>query len=355
MKYPVLTFAVSLIVSLAAQPGWAQAPTLEKMDIVQRSMPDGPVALVNGKPISREDFLFLYTSQLARMHFASGGKKLNDTVRISAGISTLAELVQRELLCQLCDHRKLKVSQADVQKAYDEQLELLKKEFTANGEKPTEEEILQRSGQSRDGAFEDIHKSLLVAKASAHLAKEKGLQVSDEEAREFFDNNKSRFQRPGMLHLKQIFIRADGTEGSWEKAEKAIKKAQARFTVGESFAGVAKSMSDGQDAEEGGDMKMRPTQAIPPIYVEKANTMKIGETSQPFKSEQGWHIIRLVAKKGASDISFEDAREFIKARLMQAKTAAAVEEYCQPIIANEDRVQIFLQLRPPVEATASRK
>ncbi len=355
MKHLNFTCAMIAVAVFALQPSWTQAPTLEKMDIVQRSMPDGPVALVDGKPITRDDFLFLYKSQLARMHFASGGKALNDRIRVTAGISTLSELVQREILSQLSTRRNLDVSQSDVKKAYDTQLELLIKEFTVDGKIPTEEDILSRSGQSRNGALEDMHKSLLVKKASEALAESKGLSVSTEEAREFFDNNKDRFQRPGMLHLKQIFVRADDTEGSWERAEKAIKKAQARFTVGESFAGIAKSMSDGQDAEQGGDMEMRPTHMIPPIYVEKAGTMKVGETSEPFKSDQGWHIIRLLGSEGASDIPFEDAQEFIKTRLMQVKTAAAVEEYCQPILIDENRVQIFLQLRTPKEKTADRK
>lgn len=349
-------FAVVAALSLGL-PAWSQAPQLEKMDAVQRALPDGPVALVDGSPITKDDFLFLYTSQLARMHLASGGKGLPEDVRVKAGIGTLAELVQREILSQYGDRHQIKVSQSEVNKAYQEQLELLIREFTIDGKVPNESEILARSGQSREDAIEDMHQSLLVEKASRKLAEEKGLQITDAEAREFYDKNKDRFQRPGMIHLHQIFARAAGEEkaadDSWAQAEEAIKKAQGRLQVGETFAGIAKSMSDGRDAQNGGDMGMRPVQAIPPIYVEKSQSLEVGETSAPFKSDQGWHIIRLEAREGAENVSFEEARDWIKERLMEVKVAAAVEEYCEPILEDPDRVEIFLKLRVPESTRAA--
>ena len=355
MKSPIVALMTAAAVTLVALSGSAQAPPLEKMDNVQRALPDGPVALVDDKPVTKDDFLFLYRSQLARIRLSTGGKSIDDATRVKAGIGTLAELIQREILSQLGTRRKLKVSSSEVQKAYDDQLAILIREFTDGENAPTEQDILNRSGQTRESALEDMYKSLLIEKASNALAEDKGLKVSKEEVREFYEKNKARFQRPGMLHLKQIFIRADnGKAGddTWKKAEEAIKKAEARFQVGESFEGVAKSMSDGRDKEQGGDMGMRPTQTIPPIYVEKAGTMEVGATSEPFKSDQGWHIVRLVAREGAADIPMDEATEFIKSRLMQVKVAAAVEEYCRPILTDESRVQIFLQLRPIEEAPA---
>jgi foldase protein PrsA len=359
MKHLTLYFVGAAIALFTLANAGAQAPSLEKMDTVQRALPDGPVALVDGKPVSKEDFLFLYRSQLARAALALGEKDPSDEVRIKAGIGTLAELIQREILSQFGTRRKVKVSQSEVQAAYDEQLKILVEEFSIEGKSPTEQDILKKSGQTRDGALQDIHKAILVEKASEALANDKKLQITSAEARDFFDKNKERFQRPGLLHLKQIFVRAQqgkrDDDAEWTKAEKAIKKAQARFQVGESFEGVAKSMSDGRDAEQGGDMGMRPTQSIPPIYVEKAGSMEIGQTSEPFKSDQGWHIIRLEGREGASDVPFEEAEEWIKDRLLMVKTAAAVEEYCQPILGDQKRVQIFLQLHVPERQTANRE
>jgi len=353
MKYPILAtaFLMGLLPSMHAAQ--AQAPPLASMDVVQRAMPDGPVALVDGKPIGREDFLFLYKSNLARVHLGSGGQAITDDFRVKAGITTLAELIQREILSQLGSRRKIQVSQGEIQKAYDAQLEHLIEEFTIDGKAPTEAEILSRSGQTRERAMEDMYQALLVERAGRALMEEKGYTVTDKDAREFFESNKGRFQQPGMLHLQQIFVRAGEGANGWAMAEDAIKKAQARFKVGESFEGVARSVSQGRDAKEGGDMGMRPVQAIPPVYVEMAGSMEVGATSEPFKSDQGWHIIRLIAREGESDVPFDEAKDWIKDRLTQVRIAAAVEEFCQPILQDQERVQIFLQLRVPEERAAS--
>jgi parvulin-like peptidyl-prolyl isomerase len=338
----------------------AQAPDLSGMDTVQRALPDGPVALVDGKPVTRADFMFLYQSQLARMDFASGGKDIPDDVRVKAGISSLAELVQREIVSQFGERRNLKVSQAEIDEAYAKQMQLLIKEFTTPEHTPNEAEILQRSGQSKEEALRDIYKALMVEKATKVLAEEKKLVITDKEAKEFYDKHTERFQRPDTIHLKQIYAKpgenpATADEKAWAAAEKKIKDAEARFKVGESFEGVAKAVSDGKDRENGGDMGPRPAQALPPVYVEMAKTMKIGDTTPPFKSEFGWHIIRLVAREGEANVPFEEAKDFIKGRLILVKQVAVVEEYCQPIMADEERVQIFLQLRMPQESTAAPK
>lgn len=338
----------------------AQAPDLSAMDTVQRALPDGPVALVDGKPVTREDFMFLYQSQLARMEFASNGKEITDDMRVKAGINTVAELIQREIVSQYGERKQLKVTQAEIDDAYAKQMKLLIKEFTAPTHTPTEAEILERSGQSKEDAMRDIFKALMVEKATKALAEEKKVEVTDKEAREFYDRNTERFQRPDTIHLKQIYARpgenpATADEKAWAAAEKKIMDAEARFKVGESFEGVAKAVSDGKDKDNGGDMGPRPAQALPPVYVEKAKTMEIGDTTPPFKSEHGWHILRLVAREGSANVPFEEAMEFIKNRLILVKRDAAVGEYCQPIMSDEERVQIFLQLRAPEEKAPAEK
>lgn len=346
-------FFLLLAATLMAVPAVAQAPNLERMDIVQKALPDGPIALVDGEPVNRGDFLFLYHSQCMTM--AARGKKLDDETRVKAGITTLAELVQREILSQLAERRKLTVPQAEVDAAYKRQMETLIERFTIDGNTPDEKEILERSGQTKEDAMTDIRKALLVDKASDVLAKEKNLTVTDAEVRQFYEKYRERFRRPGMLHLKQIYARpgtdpATATEKDWAEAEKKIKKAEARFKVGDTFEGIAKSTSDGKDREMGGDMGARSAAELPPVYVERSTTMKEGEISPAFKSEYGWHIIQLVARESAEDVTFETAKAGIERQLWDLKKLAAVDDYCKPIMGDEERVQIFLELQIPEDA-----
>jgi len=345
------------VLGLAAT-SFAQAPNLERMDIVQEALPDGPVALVDGEPVSRGDFLFLYQSQCVAL--ASRGKKLDDETRVKAGITTLAELVQREILSQLGERRKLSIPQADVEAAYAKQMKTLIERFTSETNTPTEAEILERSGQTKEDAMADIRKALMVDKASDALAADKNIKVTDEEVRAFYDKYKERFSRPGMLHIKQIYARpgtdpASAKDKDWAEAEKKIKNAEARFKVGDTFEAIAKSVSDGKDREQGGDMGPRSVSDLPPVYVEKSRSMKEGETTPAFKSEYGWHIIRLIKRESETEIPFEKAKEGIRRQFWDGRKLAVVDEYCRPIMGDDERVQIFLNLDVPEEAAADAK
>ncbi|MDP7640673.1 MAG: hypothetical protein QGG73_13345, partial [Candidatus Hydrogenedentes bacterium] len=56
--------AAFVLVSAAVS---AQAPDLTKMDVVLRSVPDGPIARVNGVSITATVFIKLYSDRLAKI------------------------------------------------------------------------------------------------------------------------------------------------------------------------------------------------------------------------------------------------------------------------------------------------
>ncbi|HIJ74078.1 MAG TPA: hypothetical protein HPP83_08245, partial [Candidatus Hydrogenedentes bacterium] len=56
---------VAIAALLYAKAASGQAPDLANMDLVQKSVPDGPVAKVNGVNIGAEEFKALYKGEIA--------------------------------------------------------------------------------------------------------------------------------------------------------------------------------------------------------------------------------------------------------------------------------------------------
>ena len=112
-------FASLVIVGCSA---YGDAPPLDKMDLVQRSIPDGPVALVDGSPVTRDDFMYLYTTQLSRLARRSRGDEIPDSVRVKIGLRCLGELIEREILFQEAERRGLTVTDAELEAAYDKKM-----------------------------------------------------------------------------------------------------------------------------------------------------------------------------------------------------------------------------------------
>ncbi len=336
----------------------AQAPNLGQLDVVEQTVPDGPVAFVEGTPVSREDYLFLYQTNLAMAAMQIGPKNVNDEVRVRAGVRCLAELAQREILWHEARRRGIKVGDAEVSEEYQKRLKMLQEQMTEEGKpSPGEADILARSGLSRGQTMDNVRKVLLVSRVSEAIAKEKGAQVSDAEVEQFYRERPELFERPGGLHLKQIYTRPKPpvNDASWEAARKAMEKAVARIQTGESFEAVVKSMSDAPDRERGGDMGPIPAEQLPPFYVEAAGKLQAGGMSDILKSEHGYHVIKLVSKEAAGTVTLAEARERIREVLLENKQEEILEAFCQPILQDAERVKIYLKLDRKLDEILSKE
>lgn len=339
-----LALAASWAVSAGAQP-----PDLSKMDIVERSLPDGPVALVDGKGVSRGDFLFLYRTELLAMAEHGHVEKLPDKARVMAGLVSLRKLLEREILYQEALNRKLSISDTEVDAAYRSRLDSLKKEMTGpDGVAPDEAQVLEKARQTREEALASVRKTMLVDKISESITAAKKNPVKEDEIRKFYDNRADLFKRPGTVHLLQIFVKPgpspkDATEAGWEKARKTMDKALARIRAGESFETVAKEVSEAPDRERGGDMGPMPEAALPSFFVEAVRPMQPGAMSDIIRSDLGLHLIKLVGREAGGEIAFDQAKDRITALLNNVKNEEIVSGFCQSVL-DQGRVQIFLQL-----------
>lgn len=83
------------------------------------------------------------------------------------------------------------------------------------------------------------------------------------------------------------------------RGEQALKRARA----GENFAELSAAFSDAPDALKGGDLGFRPLDRMPALYAEAAGRLKNGEVSDLLRSSAGFHIVKLIGKRGGSNNS----------------------------------------------------
>lgn len=81
------------------------------------------------------------------------------------------------------------------------------------------------------------------------------------------------------------------------RAEQALKRAR----QGENFAELTAAFSDAPDALQGGGLGWRPLDRLPTLYAEAAGRLKPGEVSDLLRSPAGFHIVKLVAKRGSTE------------------------------------------------------
>ncbi len=104
------------------------------------------------------------------------------------------------------------------------------------------------------------------------------------------------------IQLAHILLRAPESASPEQlqklrlRGEQAVKRAKA----GENFAQLTATFSDAPDALQGGNLGWRPLERLPQIYAEAAARMKPGDVSDLLRSSAGFHIIKLVGKRGGS-------------------------------------------------------
>lgn len=353
MRFSFFVIAGTLLATIAG----AQAPSLGKMDVVERSVPAGPVAMLNGESISREQFLLLYHQQIIQIGRAQGSAP-DDRTRVMAGLNTLGELLRRTFLLQEAQRRGIQVDHATAEKELENQLTGIQKQLKEReGKAISTDEILQTGGQTRTQALEEMREALLIEKMHNVLIRELGVTVGDDEVKKFFDDNPRLFSRPGGMKFRQIFIypRPDSKtadEAAWAEAEKKINKALARIRAGESFTKVANDMSESTTGKPMVDVGPVPSDTLPVFFQDPAATLKPNGISDIIKSEHGYHLMQLVEKTTDDTVSLEKATPNIRELLLAQKGKEAVVEYCQPKLEASENLQIYLDLEKALAGSA---
>lgn len=107
---------------------------------------------------------------------------------------------------------------------------------------------------------------------------------------------------PEEYQLVHILLRApeSATPEQLQKLRQRGEQALKRARADENFAQLAASFSDAPDALQGGDLGWRPLERLPGLYAEAAARLQPGEISELLRSSAGFHILKLVAKRGGS-------------------------------------------------------
>ena len=158
---------------------------------------------------------------------------------------------------------------------------------------------LERDGVSFDGWREQIREEMLLARLREREVDDR-VQVSDTELDLFLEQMKARPEAT-EYNLAHILVRVPD-QASPERIEAArgrAEKALAALRSGTDFATVAASFSDAPDALQGGALGWRNEARLPEIFSAALAKLQPGEVSPVLRSPAGFHVVKLIARRGA--------------------------------------------------------
>ncbi|MCP5202405.1 MAG: peptidylprolyl isomerase [Gammaproteobacteria bacterium] len=214
----------------------------------------------------------------------------------------MERLVLEKIQLQIADRSGIEVEDAALDRAVSDIAERNKLSIDQF------KEILASEGYEFDRFREQIRQEILIAKVRREEV-DKRISVSDSEIDNFLRNEEGG-EDTLEYHLNHILI-AVPSGSSDEEIRAARDKAEqtlARLESGEDFESVAISVSDGQQALEGGDLGWRKGGEIPSLFADPVSNMKVGDVSSIITSPSGFHIVKLVDKRAGDKIMVEQFR-----------------------------------------------
>lgn len=150
-------------------------------------------------------------------------------------------------------------------------------------------------------------------------------QVTEEEMKAAYDEEAAKLQQTERVRARHILV---GTE-------KEAQDILGRLSKGEKFEDLAKQFSLDGSKDYGGDLGYFTQPEMVPEFSKATFALKTGETSNPVKTDFGWHIIRLEDRKQGAAQPFDQVKSAIRNVLLRKKVGEAMA-----VIRSASKVEI---------------
>jgi parvulin-like peptidyl-prolyl isomerase len=192
-----------------------------------------------------------------------------------------------------------------------------------------------------DVAFraQQAHDAAIAGSYLASLAAPPADYPSDAEVDAAYEAQKSRLMLPRQYHLAQIFVALPenapaAAEADAKKRLASIHQLLARPHA--DFAAIAQHESDDKtSAAAGGDLGWLPEDRLRSPLREAVAGMQEDAVSEPLRTADGWHLIRLLGTKPAAPAPLADVRAQLVQALRQQRIAATEQKLIDDMLRRQ--------------------
>ncbi|NOQ81991.1 MAG: parvulin peptidyl-prolyl isomerase [Methylophaga sp.] len=138
----------------------------------------------------------------------------------------------------------------------------------------------------------------------------KSVDVEESDLQAFYVDNQDQFVGPQQRKTSHILI-----EGDEDSALETLEKVKTRLEQGEEFSVLAMELSqDVGSAKQGGDLGYFQRGVMDANFEKAAFSMsKVGDVSEPIKTEFGYHLIKVTGIKESQGKSFAESKAEVEA------------------------------------------
>jgi peptidyl-prolyl cis-trans isomerase C len=266
--------------------------------------------------------------------------------------------LSRQFGGRMSPEQMAQMQDALVQQARDNLISriLLEQKIKEDGIQVAPEEIAERMDEVRAsvGSEEDLESRLammgmtvemLEKEMETGLAVEKLIdkyapteEVTDADARAYYDEHPERFTQPERVRASHILIKTepDDTEATKAQARQEAEDILAQLNQGADFAELARAHSACPSSQKGGDLGFFQRGQMVKPFEDAAFAMNVGQISGIVETQFGYHIIKVTDREEGRTVPFEEAKANIEVMLDGQRKQEAMKAYTDELRAAAD-------------------
>ena len=306
-----LLAAFAILCAALCYPGFAAAQRISLVDRI--------VAVVNSEVVTNSELL-------ERVLVAERQMKQRNTPVPEPRLlerQVLERLILEKAQLQMAKETGLRVDEVQLDRTLARIAENNKMTLSAF------RQTLERDGIQFERFRDEIRSEIMVTRLREREVEDK-IQISDSEIDLYIAENEGPGASLGDVeyNIAHVLIRLpeqatpDSIQAARGRAEKVIAEANA----GSDFAKLAASYSDAPDALAGGQMGWRSHDRLPELFSGALKDLRPGGLSQVLRSPAGFHVLKLVERRGGAGALVGAPVRQTRARHILVKTSEVVSE-----------------------------
>jgi peptidyl-prolyl cis-trans isomerase SurA len=303
-----------------------KASALDTENHVERT--DGIAARVNEEVILLSDVEDAAPDVFSRIRSqvpeSDVGSHMQDARRV-----VLNRLIERRLLEQEAEKRKVRITDEELQLSLDNLIQ--QRGLTLEGFYIE----LAREKKSIEQFKEKLRNELMVYRL-LDVEINRHIHITDEQCAAYYQEHREDYVTPGEgIHIQQIVMitRGDRPEEKEEK-RRSMDELWERLSDGQEFGKLAREFSEGPNAERGGDCGFFKKGELMEELDEAVVDIEVGELTPVIETTVGLHILKLLEEGTGTGRPLESVKEEIRAHLSQKAYADELKKLLDSLKAS---------------------
>ena len=234
----------------------------------------------------------------------------------------LERLIEEKLIDQEVKRAGIKVTSKEVENALEE----IKRQNAASQDDL--ENALRRDGLTLETFKKEIEKKIQRMRL-INWAVKTGSKVGERELRDFYQKNIDRYRRNESYRPSHILfiVPKEATAEEIREIRKKCQKVLEKIKGGEDFGEMAALYSQDGSAKDRGDLGYFKKGELLPALEREALLLRIGEVSGIIRTDFGFHLIKLLDRKGGDPPPFEEMKERLEGDYLEKEKEKAIQQF----------------------------